>query len=45
MMVFNGHAWEWMTSPLPLPNERRLESEAGGSCITWDLLGLVLSEK
>lgn len=40
MMVYNGLAWEGMTSPAT-PDERRLESEAGGSFITSETcLGL-----
>lgn len=49
MMVFNGCVWEGMTSLGPRPEQRRLESEAGGSSITgrpawacsvWEMRGL-----
>lgn len=34
MRFFNGQDWEGMTSPRPRPDERRLESEAGGCSLT-----------
>lgn len=39
-MVFNGCVWEAMTSLGPRPEQRRLESEAGGFPITETCMGL-----